>query len=63
MSLWGHTEQYHLLPLHIQRLVTGHGIMLRSLISLAIELSMHCEQSHDMTGTAVGHTNMHTPGE
>ncbi len=32
--------------------------MLCSLISLAIELSMHCEQSYDMTGTAVGRADM-----
>lgn len=63
MSQWGHTEQYHLWPLHIQRLVTGHGIMLLSSISLAMELSMHCEQSHYMTGTAVDHACMQQDNE
>ncbi len=58
MSLWGHTKQYHLLPLHIQRLMIGHGVVLCSFVSLAINLGMHCEQSHDMTGTVVGHANM-----
>ena len=58
MSQWGHIKQYHLLPLHIQRLAIGHGVMLCSFVSLAIKLSMHCEQSHDMTGIAVGRANM-----
>ena len=58
MSQWGHTEQYHLLPLHIQTVMIGHVVMLCSFVSRAIKLSMHCEQLHDMTSTAVGRANM-----
>lgn len=58
MSQWGRIEQYHLWPLHTPRLVIRHGVMLCSFVSLAINLGMHCEQSHDMTGTVVGHANM-----